>query len=58
MGEENFDCFINVFDSESMEVEERNLWIVWLDDGGEIEEWIIYGVEDVFFLYFIVVFVL
>lgn len=54
MGEENFDCFINVFDSESMEVEERNLWIVWLDDGGEIEEWIIYGVEDVFFLYFIV----
>lgn len=46
MGEENLDCPINVFDSESMEVEERNSRTARPDDGGETEERIIYGVED------------
>lgn len=58
MGEENLDCPINVFDSESMEVEERNSRTARPDDGGETEERIIYGVEDVPLPHLTVVFAL
>lgn len=46
MGEENLDCPFNVFDSESMEVEERPSRTARTGDGEEAEERIIYGVED------------
>lgn len=58
MGEENLDCPINVFDSESMEVEERNSRTARPDDGGETEERIIYGVDDVPLPHLTVVFAL
>lgn len=58
LGEENLDCPINVFNSESMEVEERNSRTARPDDGGETEERIIYGVEDVPLPHLTVVFAL